>query len=201
MSALSPHIVASFFFLFFYLFHLGFFLYHSKSPSFTQSLIQLLIHFLSVSVHTPTSSFFHIQTDITSSMKCWPLNSLWDWSLSADWPVLPRSLPSCHVKCVAILGVNIRMSIYGFQHMSNFIRPVCHLTAEQFQALFWSCMSGKPLPSDNMKRKQIPHIFHHYISSSVIQSENHFNPWTSWGAKWPSYHPIKIHLMPLMEIF
>ncbi len=42
-----------------------------KSLSFTQPLIQLLTlslsHFLSVSVHTPTSSFFHLQSDTTSS--------------------------------------------------------------------------------------------------------------------------------------
>lgn len=41
--------------------------FHSATHSVTHSLTLLLTHFLSVSVHTPTSSFFHLQSDITSS--------------------------------------------------------------------------------------------------------------------------------------
>lgn len=78
--------------------------FHSSTYSLN-SLSHLLIHFLSVSLHAPTSSFFHLQSDMTSSIKCWPLNSR-RWT-SFHWPPLPSSLSSfladsCHVKWVDI---------------------------------------------------------------------------------------------------
>ena len=160
---------------------------HSVSPShsFTYSLIYS--HFLSLSVLAPTSSFFHLQSDSTSSMKCWPLNS-GRWT-TLHWLTLPSTLSSflaqsCHVKWVAILGARLFcVSVCCFQQSQTsdllFVLWQWKGAETAFKALLYTCSWGwrcveKPPPSNNMKGKQIPYIFPRYVFSSGIQRGNLF---------------------------
>lgn len=119
--------------------------------------------------------------------------------------------PACRVKWGDHIRRRARELTYACPSVvsntcRNFIPLVCHLTVEgcrdsfKSHALLYSCTKDwrcLEKPSNNMKGKQIPHIFS-LFTFSAQGSKVKKNSSPCW---WSFYHPIQNHLVSLMEIF